>query len=75
MRACSNSRYSPAESSGDTSWWDDHLDICFAAVLATMVPAKVAHHTMFRSQDDLEHAGVPWWAARAMRGLRLIERA
>jgi hypothetical protein len=57
------------------SWWDDHLDICFAAVLATMVPAKVEHHTRFRSQDDPEHAGVPWWAARAMRGLRLIEQA
>lgn len=58
------------------AWWDDHLDICIAAVVAAMAPVLALFSP--DPHDPRVHApwDTPvWWAERAARGLRLIGAA
>lgn len=57
------------------SWWDDHLDVCTAAVLAMMA---CAHALAEQHHDPRRHPvwnRLAWWVGRAQRGLRLIASA
>ena len=57
------------------SWWDDQLDVCFAAVFAMMAAVIVRDEVQHRSAAELTSPGIGWWAERAERGLRVIDRA
>lgn len=54
------------------TWWDDHLDVCIAAVVSMMG----CIHGLPRSPEErLEWGRHDWWVERSRRGLRLIEQA
>ena len=59
--------------SEDWAWWEEQVDVCFAAVFAMMAAAVVRGETQ-RSSANRPSDRVGWWAERAERGLRVVDR-
>jgi len=57
------------------SWWDDQLDICVAAVVATFASHLALCEGEYDPRRDPPWDSIHWWVARAARGLRLIDAA
>lgn len=57
------------------SWWDEHLDVCFAAVLAAIAGPKAWGLERYDPQRHPEWVAMRWWADRAQRGMRIIAQA
>lgn len=58
------------------AWWDDHLDICIAAM--KVVTASLDVVLRDQEYDPRIHphwTSHEWWVERSMRGLRLIDAA
>ena len=62
---------------GETAgWWEEQLEVCIASVFATMAPVNHALELESADRRDRpDHERIQWWAQRAARGLRCIERA
>ena len=57
------------------AWWNDQLDVCFAAVFAMLAPIAVGYQTESLPAEHPPSAEIGWWVERAERGLRMIARA